>query len=283
MLYFLSPLRGRGKNQPLAGPPRLTRHPLMTDDPKAPAAALLQQGLFHHRQGQLDLAMQRYVDVLQGDPTNADALYYVAVVACEDGQYQQGVDLAKRAIEVGKPQARVHNLMGQAYDRLGQKLEAIKAYDAALALDPNFAAAHGNRASILAETGFPEEALKAYDRALALNANSGADWFNRGTLLHDMGRLQDAIDSYGHALALTPDLPEAHIANAAALMGLGRFDDALADMDRAIKLHPGLAVAHHGRAAALKGLGRDEESKASAARAAELDKAIAEAKTAPSH
>lgn len=261
----------------------------MTDHPKTatPAAALLQQGLFHHRQGQLDLAMQRYVDVLQADPTNADALYYVAVVACEDGQYKQGIDLAKRAIEVGKdvgkPQARLHNLMGQAYDRLGQKLEAIKAYDAALALDPNFAAAHGNRASILAETGFPEEALKAYDRALALNANSGADWFNRGTLLHDRGRLQDAIDSYGHALALNPDLPEAHIANAAALMSLGRFDDALEGMDRAIKLNPALAVAHHGRAAALKGLGRNDESKAAAERAAELDKAIKEAKTAPSH
>lgn len=242
------------------------------DDTKT--AALLQQGLFHHRQGQLDLAMQRYIDALAEDPTNADALYYVAVVACEDGQYDKGVELAQRAIDVGKPQARVHNLMGQAYDRLEQPLEAIKAYDAALAVDPNFAAAHGNRASILAETGFPEEALKAYDRALALNANSGADWFNRGTLLHDMGKLQEAVASYGRALALTPDLPQAHIANAAALMGLGRFDDALDGMDRAIKLEPNLSVAHHGRAAALKGLGRDEESKAAAAQAAELDKAM---------
>jgi tetratricopeptide (TPR) repeat protein len=242
-----------------------------TDNPSA--ATLLQQGLFHHRQGQLDLAMQRYIDVLDSDPTNADALYYVAVVACEDGQYDKGAELAERAIAAGKPQARVHNLLGQAYDRLHKPLEAIKAYDAALAVDPNFAAAHGNRASILAETGFPEEALKAYDRALALNANSGADWFNRGTLLHDMGRLQDAVGSYGHALALNPDLPQAHVANAAALMGLGRFDDALEGMDRAIKLEPALAVAHHGRAAALKGLGRDEESKAAAARAAELDKA----------
>src|ERR1700712_1844181 len=179
-------------------------------DPKADAATLLQQGLFHHRQGQLALAMERYVEVLNGDPSNADALYYVAVVACEDGQYQQGVDLAKRAIEVGKPQARVHNLMGQAYDRLRQPLEAIKAYDAALALDPNFAAAHGNRANILADTGFPEEALKAYDRALALNANAGADWLNRGTLLYDMGRIDEAIESYERALALAPDLAEAH-------------------------------------------------------------------------
>src|SRR5471032_1360492 len=101
------------------------------------AATLLQQGLFHHRRGALALAMERYVEVLKAEPTNADALYYVAAIACEDGQYQQGIDLAKRAIDVGKPQARMYNLMGQAYDRLHQPLEAIKTYDAAISIDPN--------------------------------------------------------------------------------------------------------------------------------------------------
>ena len=245
-------------------------------EPKTDAAkaeTLLQQGLFHHRQGQLDLAMERYIDVLRGDPTNADALYYVAVVACEDGQYQQGVDLAKRAIEVGAPQARVHNLMGQAYDRLHQPLEAIKAYDAAIALDPKFAAAHGNRAAVLADAGMPDEALKSFDRALSLNANSGADWLNRGTLLHDMGKLADAVESYNRALALAPDLPEGHLARATALMGMGRFDDALEGMDRAIKLNPVFAMAHKGRAAVLTALGRVDEAKASSERAAEIEAA----------
>lgn len=246
-----------------------------TDAPKA--AALLQQGLFHHRQGQLAQAMERYVEVLQGDPTNADALYYVAVVACEDGQYQQGVDLAKRALEVGKevgkPQARVHNLMGQAYDRLRQPLEAIKAYDAAIALDPNFAAAHGNRASILADTGFPDEALKAYDRALALNANSGADWLNRGTLLHDMDRFDEAVESYDRALALTPDLPEAHAGRGVALMALVKFDDALEALDRAIKLNPAFVVAHKARAATLIAMTRNDEAKVSLDRANEIEQA----------
>ena len=64
----------------------------------ATAAQLLEQGLFHHRQGQLSLAMERYVEALRNDPKNADALYYVAVVACQEGQFQQGVDLARRAI-----------------------------------------------------------------------------------------------------------------------------------------------------------------------------------------
>ncbi len=245
-------------------------------DPKtdAPAAqTLLQQGLFHHRQGQLDLAMQRYIEVLQGDPTNADALYYVAVVACEDGQYQQGVDLAKRAIEVGQPQARVHNLMGQAYDRLGQPLDAIKAYDAAITIDPNFAAAYGNRANILADTGFPEEALKSFERALALNGNSGADWLNRGALLHEMGRLDDAVESYGRAIALAPGIPEAHAGLGVTLMALAKLDDALAALDHAIKLDPAMVAAHKARAMTLIAMARNDEAKVSYDRAAELEKA----------
>ena len=42
------------------------------------AAELIQQGLVHHRAGQISLAMDRYTQVLRNDPQNADALYYIA-------------------------------------------------------------------------------------------------------------------------------------------------------------------------------------------------------------
>jgi tetratricopeptide (TPR) repeat protein len=222
------------------------------------AATLLQQGLFHHRQGQLDLAMQRYMDVLQADPANADALYYVAVVACQEGQYKEGAKLARRAIEVGPPQARVHNLLGQAHDRLGEPLEAIKNYDEALRIDPNLAEAHGNRASILADAGFPDEALKAFDRALALRPNA-TDWLNRGALLQDMGRNEEALASYDKAAACEPNLAEAHVNRAAVLKDMGlfaetqgvrdpaRYDAAIAAFDKAIELNPKLEEAYLGR------------------------------------
>ncbi len=38
------------------------------------AAQLIEQGLFHHRQGDLRTAMERYTEVLRKDPQNADAL-----------------------------------------------------------------------------------------------------------------------------------------------------------------------------------------------------------------
>jgi tetratricopeptide (TPR) repeat protein len=226
------------------------------------AAALLQQGLFHHRRGELSLAMDRYTDVLRSDPQNADALYYVAVVACQEGQYKEGAALARRAIDNGPPQARVHNLLGQAHDRLDQPLEAIKQYDQAITIDANFAEAHGNRAGIMATAGFPDEALKSFDRALALNPNP-TDWINRGTLLHGMGRLDEAIASYDKAIAIDGQSPVPHFVRANALRDGKRWDEALASYDRAIKLDRNFAPPYRGRALVLESLGRSDEARVS--------------------
>jgi tetratricopeptide (TPR) repeat protein len=226
----------------------------------ATAAQLLEQGLFHHRQGDLATAMQRYTEVLHDDPNNADALYYIAVIACQEGQYKEGADLARRAIELGPPQARVHNLLGQALDRLRQPLEAIKNFDKAIALDPNFAAAHGNRANILVDAGMPQEALKSFDRAIALNPKSMPDLMNRGAVLEDLGRPADALVNYDQAIACDPNFAAVHSNRGNVLKELGlielargtpsspRFDEAAAAYDKAIKLDQRLHEALLGRA-----------------------------------
>ena len=89
------------------------------------AAELIQQGLVHHRSGQIALAMDRYTQVLRNDPRNADALYYIALVACHEGQFQQGIDLARRSLSFRPGQARAHNLIGQALYRMGQPKDAL--------------------------------------------------------------------------------------------------------------------------------------------------------------
>ena len=53
-----------------------------------PTNTALQDALALHRQGKHELAMQRYVSVLQTDPKNLDALYYVAVLAIQQGVSQ---------------------------------------------------------------------------------------------------------------------------------------------------------------------------------------------------
>ena len=137
------------------------------------SAELIEQGLFHHRQGDLSMAMDRYTQVLRNDPSNPDALYYVAVVACHEGQFQQGIELARRSLSFKGGQARAHNLIGQALHRQGKIKDALEAFDMALQCDPKFADAYGNRANMLSELGRPTEALSSFDRAIELNPTVG--------------------------------------------------------------------------------------------------------------
>ncbi|MCK9915813.1 tetratricopeptide repeat-containing glycosyltransferase family protein [Microbacteriaceae bacterium K1510] len=235
------------------------------------AAELLQQGLFHHRQGQIGLAMERYTEVLKSNPNNGEALYYVAVVACQEGQYKQGAELARKAIANGLDTAKVHNLLGQALDRLEEPLEAIKSFDRAIAVDPNMAEAHGNRANILVDAGLPEEALKSFARALALNLNSPSDLLNRGALLQDLDRHAEALADYEAALKIVPDAPNVLMNKGNALAMLGRYAEAEAVYDTVLKTQPkhALALAHKGLA--VKHQGRFDEARAALERSMELE------------
>src|SRR5262249_6645254 len=96
------------------------------------AAELIQQGLVHHRARQILLAMDRYTQVLRKDPCNADALYYIAMIACHEGQFQQGIDLARRSLTFRPRQARAYNLIGQALHRMDQIKDALEYFDNAI-------------------------------------------------------------------------------------------------------------------------------------------------------
>ena len=222
---------------------------------------ILSGALALHRMGNLRAAMDGYMKVLNGDPQNADALYYVAVVAVQEGQYAEGIKLAERALSFGPQQAaRVHNLMGQSYVRLGQPEQALASYDRAIALQPDFADAHGNRATVLGALGRLDESLAGYDRALSLRPGSFEDWTNRGALLQDLDRIEEALASYERAIALQPEFAGAHYNRGNALRELaqlavasggsdaGQFDAAEAAYGKAIELDPKLADAYLGRA-----------------------------------
>lgn len=240
------------------------------------AAQLLQQGLFHHRRGELSAAMDNYTQVLRNDPHNAEALYYVATVACQEDQLDEGLKLARRALEFGPPQARVYNLIGKALERKGNHLEAVKSFDAAIALDPNFAEAHGNRAAILSEAGLPEQALAGFERALALNPTAAPDWINYGALLHDLGRYQEALASFDKTLALLPGDPSALMNRGNTLLTLGRYAEAEADYDQVTKREPKLVVAVTHKGLAVKHQGRFTEARALLERARKMDDKNAE-------
>jgi tetratricopeptide (TPR) repeat protein len=235
----------------------------------------LGEALALHRAGKHELAMQRYVAILERNPADTDALHYVAMIAIQQGQIAEGIRVIGRALEVGPPQARTLNLLGQAHLRLNQDGEALTAFSRAVACDATFVDAYGNRATLLAEMGRPEEALADFDRALALRPDNAEDICNRAGVLADLGRLDEALAGFDRAIVLMPQMAPAWFNRGNVLSRLGRMPEALRDYDQALSLVPDMAAAHVQRGRALVALGYTAEAQASFARAARFDPNLA--------
>lgn len=129
---------------------------------------------------------------------------------------------------------------------------ALGWFDAALAVDPEYAAAHAGKCAAYVE-GYKEEdnavfvadAESACAKALALNPNLDIVHTALGDLYRTIGQLDHAEAAYQRALEIDPS-------NVASLTGLGeiyirknRPDDAEASLQQAIGLHPGNASTYN--------------------------------------
>jgi protein O-GlcNAc transferase len=191
----------------------------------SPASDLLQEGLALHRRGAVDQAAARYAEVLRADPANAEALYYLALISCQHGRFEQGAELARKSLDSDPQQARSHVILGRALHALGLHDDALASFDRAIALAPELAQAHANRADVLSKIGRNVEALDSYDRALALAPDSVADWMNRAVALIALDRHDEAVISFDRGFALDPDFAQADDFRAPLLLSKLRICD----------------------------------------------------------
>ena len=122
---------------------------------------------------------------------------------------------------------------------------AIRYYEQALRLDPNYALAYCGLADNYAYMGsvvMPEKEAVAKEKEFAEKA-----------------------------LALEPELAEAHMSLGNVFVGTYDWRNALKDFDRALHLNPNLAFAYELQAWTLNGLGQFDEAIAKIKKAVELD------------
>ncbi len=100
-------------------------------------AERLEDGLRHHEAGRPREARAAYLAILAIEPNHADALHLLGVVSHQTGRADLAVPLIRRALEIGPPDARYHNNLGNALRDLGRAGEAIGHFGAALRLRPD--------------------------------------------------------------------------------------------------------------------------------------------------
>lgn len=136
--------------------------------------------------------------------------------------------------------AEIHHDLGVEALRGGRYPDALREFDAALAVDDAFPEAHRGRAIVL-DLGFgrTEEAEKAYRRALELRPAFSEARNDLGQLLARTGRYEAAVAEFDAALAnmLYKEPYVARCNKGLALHRMGRKEEGLSE------LHACLAVA----------------------------------------
>lgn len=105
--------------------------------------------------------------------------------------------------------------------------EALQAYRAAIAQDPNLADAHVNLGRLLHEAGEIHAALTHYRAALLIRPDDATAGFNVGVALEDLGNATEAVDAYAKSIAVDPTNADAHYNLARLLEQQGRPDIAV--------------------------------------------------------
>ena len=127
--------------------------------------------------------------------------------------------------------------------------ETVRAYDAAIALDPNYANAYRGRGAARIDYAF-----------------------NAAIATTEVRRLTDiGIADARKAVELAPTLGAAHSVIGNALAGQADFAGAAAEFDKGLALSPGDARTYKDSAGFIAGMGRFDEAIARAKRAVELD------------
>ncbi|MHC5019316.1 MAG: tetratricopeptide repeat protein, partial [Planctomycetota bacterium] len=195
---------------------------------------------------------------------------------------RRGIRAYTRVVDRGLPIAFVYTNRGTLRSRNGSDDEALRDYDAAIALNPDAPAALASRGSLHGERGRLDDALRDLSRAIALRpdyrfalfkrsllhlernepewaerdlgtilAHRPADWEarnNRGILRRDRGDHAGAREDFAAAVAVKPESPSSWTELAMSHKRLGEHREALAAFGRSLQLEPENATVWYHRA-----------------------------------
>ena len=223
-------------------------------------AEIFQQGVKHHRAGDLQQAEVHYRQVLASDPAHADSLHLLGTIALRAGRADLAIGYISSAIKRQPLTAQYHYNLGNAFLAEDRLTKAEACYREALRLKPDYVIAHNNLGNILRDSGRLDEAEACYRAALNLQADFPDAHNNLGSVFATLFRLPEAETCYREALRLKPDYGDAHTNLGIVFSYLGDVAQAEACHRAALAINPRDAEAHSNLAYALCLAGRLDEA-----------------------
>ena len=127
-----------------------------------------------------------------------------------NGKLQEALD-ALDVLSIDYPDnSLLFNIRGACYAGLGQLEIAVKNYERALSIRPEYAKAHYNLGSVLQELGKLHDSVKSYENSIVFEPENAQAHNNLAIVLRELGQLEEAEANCRKAIALDPEYAEVY-------------------------------------------------------------------------
>jgi tetratricopeptide (TPR) repeat protein len=144
------------------------------------------------------------VEILAADPARAAALFLLAMIAAEHGNFGKALEVIDLALARDAAQPEYHAQRGRCLIALHRPREAFESAQRALALEPERALTLDTIGVVLTRAGAHAEALEPFRRAVARDPSKAQYRYNLGASEQFVGDFARAAEAYRGALALDP-------------------------------------------------------------------------------
>ncbi|WP_353432446.1 tetratricopeptide repeat protein [Polynucleobacter sp. MWH-UH23A] len=202
------------------------------------ASNLLSQAAAFFQAGDFSNSEKTYLQVLQQDPANSEALNILGVLSAQKYEFSKSIELLTKSLEINPLSSSALINRGLVFQQTGNLQAAIKDFKLLTSIAPNNPQTFYNLGNAYYSLGELENALTAYNRGVSLDPRNAALLNNRGNLYHDLHRTADAILDYQKAIVADPTYPDAYFNLGTCQHENKEYTEAISNFNQAIARNP---------------------------------------------
>lgn len=155
--------------------------------------------------GEYDQAESYLMSAINSQKDYQSAHYNLACNFIAQKRYKKAYKRLRGLIKKNKKNSLYRTALADVLRELNKIEPAIKQYNEAIELDPNYATAYSNLGPLLLSIGKIDEALTHCRKAVELAPKNGLSHLNLGRCLSDLEQYDEAMEAYADAFELIPE------------------------------------------------------------------------------